>query len=188
MRTASYQTFDKDEILDKIFSFLVTSGLENVSIRELCRGTGLVQGTLYYWFADKESIIIEATEYGLKRVTDDIFRYVFASVGHLDYFFSGCLDLVDKYRRELRFIYQMAASPVYCEKIKCDGKYFFESYDKYAERLAKLLSCDSKKIKTLVRLFASAICNYAIWDDREATQSEIDFIAELLRSEIRATA
>lgn len=39
MRTATYQV-DKDEILDRIFTYLVGHGLENVTIRELGEGHG----------------------------------------------------------------------------------------------------------------------------------------------------
>ena len=39
LRTATYQV-DEAEILDKTFRFLVDHGLENVTIRELCKGTG----------------------------------------------------------------------------------------------------------------------------------------------------
>lgn len=47
MKTATYQ-IDEREILDKIFTYMVKSGLGNISIRELCRGTGLAQGSIYY--------------------------------------------------------------------------------------------------------------------------------------------
>lgn len=74
--TSVSQTADKSAFLERIFPFLVQRGLENVSIRELCKGTGIVQGSLYYWFGDKTNIVCEATEYGLKKVTKEIFEYV----------------------------------------------------------------------------------------------------------------
>ena len=46
MNTATYQTTDKSELSEKVFPYLVKRGLENISIRELCKGTGIVQGTL----------------------------------------------------------------------------------------------------------------------------------------------
>ena len=94
MNTAIFQ--DKRELLKRVFPFLVSRGLENVTIREMCKATGLVQGTLYYWFGDKTSIVCESTEYGLKTVTDKIFRYVFASLNDMPGFFSNCLDEVGK--------------------------------------------------------------------------------------------
>ncbi len=182
MKNITYQKSraDEKEITDKIFSFLVKSGIENVSIREMCRDTGIAQGSLYYWFEDKDSIVCEATEYGLKKVTDEIFSYVFEKIENLPEFFENCLDKIHIHRQELRFIYQMAASPVYGEKIRRDGKYFKSMYDRYAEILAKVLNCAPEKLVPLVYLFISAICDYAIWEDAENTQTEINYIQSLL--------
>lgn len=139
-----------------------------------------MQGSLYYWFTDKTAIICEATEYGLKKVTDEIFEYVFASIGDLPNFFAVCLKKIGKHRKALRFIYQMAASPIYGEKIRSDGKYFKFMYDKYAERLAEIMECDVERLKPLVYLFISAVCDYAIWEDEENAQTEIDYICSIL--------
>ncbi len=180
MKLATYQTKDAKDILDRIFSFLAKSGLENISIRELCRGTGIVQGSLYYWFSDKTTIICEATEYGLHKITDEIFDYVLKSLDNLPEFFQSCLEKIGEYKNELRFIYQMAASPVYGEKIRGDGKIFQNMYDEYALRLAQILHCDSESIKPIVYLFISAVCDYVIWEGVSNAQVEIDFINSIL--------
>ena len=124
MTVASYQKVDEKAVLENVFSFLVKQGLESASIREICKGTGIAQGSLYYWFDDKTTIICEATEYGLKKVTDEIFEYVFSSVDDLKGFFENCLDRISEYKEELRFIYQIVASPKYGERLRKDGKYF----------------------------------------------------------------
>lgn len=87
MKAATYQKTDENYVLDKVFNFLVKQGLENASIREICQGTGIVQGSLHYCFSDKTNILCEATEYGLKKVTDEIFDYVFSSINDLPIFF-----------------------------------------------------------------------------------------------------
>lgn len=182
MNRASEQKEHKDnrEIKDKIFAFMVKCGIENTSIRELCRGTGIAQGSLYYWFSDKDAIICEATEYGLKKVTDEIFSYVFEKINNLPEFFESCLDKISLHRDELRFIYQMASSPVYGEKIRGNGKYFKHMYDRYAMILAEVLECEPEKLTPLVYLFISAICDFAIWNDRQNTQTKISYIQKLL--------
>lgn len=176
MNTAAYQTTDKSELSARIFPYLVERGLENITIREVCRGTGIVQGTLYYWFKDKTGIVCEAAQYGLKTVTDEIFEYVFASLNDLKGFFANCLDEISKYKKELRFIYQLAASPVYGEKIRKTGKDFNFIYDKYTHRLSLLLDCDEQTLKPLVYLFISAVLDYVIWDEKEKSQLELNFI------------
>lgn len=99
MNTAAYQTSDKNELSEKIFPYLVKHGLENITIREMCRETGIVQGTLYYWFGDKTSIVCEATQYGLKTVTDEIFKYVFASLNDLKGFLQIALIMSASIKR-----------------------------------------------------------------------------------------
>lgn len=180
MNTAAYQTTDKSELSARIFPYLVERGLENITIREVCRGTGIVQGTLYYWFKDKTGIVCEAAQYGLKTVTDEIFEYVFASLNDLKGFFANCLDEISKYKKEFRFIYQLAASPVYGEKIRKTGKDFNFIYDKYTHRLSLLLDCDEQTLKPLVYLFISAVLDYVIWDEKEKSQLELNFIYSAL--------
>lgn len=186
MNTAACQITDKSELSEKIFPYLVKRGLENITIRELCKGTGIVQGTLYYWFNDKTAIVCEATEWGLKQVTDQIFEYVFASLNDLRSFFSNCLDEVSKYKKELRFIYQLAASPVYGEKIRADGKDLNFIYDKYTRRLSVMLNCNEQILKPLVYLFISAVLDYVIWDEKEKSQIQLEFIYSTLPEMMKA--
>lgn len=180
MNTAEYQTADKNMFLKKVFPVLVEYGLENITIRELCKKTGIVQGTLYYWFKDKTSIVCEAAQYGLKTFTDEIFDYVFASLDDLRGFFSDCLYEVSKYKKELRFVYQLAASPVYGEKIRADGKELNFIYDKYTRKLSSRLNCDEHTLKPLVYLFISAVLDYVIWDEKEKSQMQLEFIYSVL--------
>lgn len=180
MNTGTYQTTDKSELSERVFPYLVKLGLENISIRELCKGTGIAQGTLYYWFKTKTNIVCETTEWGLKKVTDEIFDYVFASLDDLRGFFSNCIDEISKYKKELCFVYQLAASPVYGEKMRADGKELNFIYDKYIHRLSERLNCDEQTLRPLVYLFISAVLNYVIWDEREKVQTQLEFIYSAL--------
>lgn len=180
MNTGTYQTTDKSELSERVFPYLVKLGLENISIRELCKGTGIAQGTLYYWFKTKTNIVCETTEWGLKKVTDEIFDYVFASLDDLRSFFSNCIDEISKYKKELCFVYQLAASPVYGEKMRADGKELNFIYDKYIHRLSERLNCDEQTLRPLVYLFISAVLNYVIWDEREKVQTQLEFIYSAL--------
>lgn len=179
MKAATHQV-DEKAILDSIFTFFVNRGLENVSIRELSKGTRLAQGSLYYWFGDKTNIICECTEYGLKKVADKIFEYVFENMNDLSWFFSDCLNEIGKYKRELRFIYQMAASPVYGEAIRKKGHDLNFIYDKYTRKLSGILGCDEEILRPLVYLFISAVLDYVIWEEKEKSQFQLDFIYSAL--------
>ena len=184
MKTPVYQA-DRNVILDRVFAYLAQNGLENITIRELCKGTGYVQGSLYYWFGDKTTIICECTEFGLKKVTDKIFRYVFEHIDDLKGLFAGCLDEVGKHKNELRFIYQMAASPVYGDRIRKKGQNFNCIYDDYTHQLSLKFGCNEDRLRPLVYLFISAVLDYVIWDEKEKTQNQLDFIYSILPDVIK---
>lgn len=175
MKTTTHP-IEKEYIFEEIFPFLVEHGLEGISIREMCRGTGVARASLYYWFEDKASIICQATEYGLKKVMDEIFEYAFANFSDLRGFFSNCLDEIDKHREELRFAYQLATSPLYGERIRRDGMNFKFMYDKYTNRLAQIMQCDAEILQPLVYLFISAVLDYIIRQDRDISQIQLEFI------------
>lgn len=179
MKAATYQ-IDEEGILDSTFSYLVKHGLENITIRELCKGTGIAQGSIYYWFSGKQDLIYEAAEYGLRKVVDKIFSYVFSNMKNLRKFFDECLSEINKYKSELRFIYQMAVSPVYGEKIRGKGQDLNLIYDKYVEMLALRLQCSTHELKPLVYLFISAVLDYVVWEDIENTQMQLEFIYSVL--------
>lgn len=174
-------------ILDKLFDYISGHGLENITIRDLCRETGLAQGTLYYWFNDKMSLICEAAEYGLKRAANRIFEYAFSSMNNLRGFFDSCLSEVSRQRDELRFIYQMAASPVYGKRIRENGHELEKMYDRYVEKLAEALDCDPQALQPAVYLFISAVLDYIIWDDTEKTQLQLEFIYRYISNRIPVT-
>ena len=122
----------------------------------------------------------------MKNVTNQIFEYAFASINDLCSFFSNCLDEVSKYKNELRFVYQLAASPVYGEKIRATEKEFNLIYDKYTRRLSALLNCKEQNLKPLVYLFISAVLDYVIWDEREKSQQQLDFIYSVMPEVMKA--
>ena len=179
MRDATYQ-IDEDGILDSTFNYLVKHGLENTTVRELCKYTGIAKGSIYYWFSNKQDLICEAAEYGLKKVVEKIFSYAFSNMENLREFFDDCFSEISKYKNELRFIYQMVASPVYGEKIRSKGQDLNFVYDKYVEMLAVRLQCSEEKLKPIVYLFVSAILDYVMWEDKENAQMQLEFIYFIL--------
>lgn len=183
MKAATYQV-DEEGILDSTFHYLVKHGLENITIRELCKGTGIAQGSIYYWFSGKNELICESTEYGLKKVVDEIFSFVFKNMNNLRKFFDDFLSEIGKYKNELRFIYQMAASPVYGKKMRDRGKALDFIYDKYAKKLAAILKCKPQELQPLVYLFISSYLDYIIWEDEEKTQMQLEFIYTVLTEKL----
>lgn len=172
------------EVLEASFNYLIKHGLENTSMRELCKGTGISSGSMYYWFDSKDDIVIKSAEYGLAQVVDKIFEFALEEMFDMKRFFASLIDEVNKYKLELRFIYQVATSPIYGDTIRNSADSISFIYEKYIMRLSKLAKVPFDDLKPIVFMVIATILDYIVWDDCEFTKGQIDYLYGLLKEKI----
>ncbi len=171
----------KQQILEGTFDFLIKNGLENASIREICKHIGYSRGAIAYYYDKKDDIICAATEYGLRCIADRIFNNFYKDASDIDGFFTDCLDYIDDVKKELRFIYQVASSPVYGDRMHNSNSRFRHNYDDYAKKLAEMSGGDFYEIKPVIYAFAASVVDYAIWQDRYETQIQFNYLCKMLK-------
>lgn len=177
MRSAVYEV-DREDILNKVFFFLAEQGLENTSIREICRKTGIAQGSLYYWFDDKTAILCEAADYGLEQTVDKIFTGIDPDTDT-----PHIIDKIKPYEKQLRFIYQMETSPAYGERMRKKRRDFDFLYSKYAEKLAVIFGCEKERLFAPIYLLTSAVSDYIISGDEEKLAVQIEYIFSSIKKD-----
>ncbi len=171
----------KQKILEGTFDYLIKNGLENASIRNICNHTGFAKGTITHYYYKKDDMICAAAEYGLKCISDKIFKNFYNDASDIDGFFNTCLDYIDNVKNELRFIYQVASSPVYGERIHNSNFRFRHSYDDYARKLADMSGGSFDDIQPIIYSFAATVIDYAIWQDRKETQIQLNYLCKMLK-------
>ncbi len=175
----------KQRILEGTFDYLIKHGLENASIRNICNHTGFAKGTITHYFYRKDDMICAAAEHGLKCISDRIFKNFYNDASDIDRFFNTCLEYIDEVKKELRFIYQVASSPVYGE-IMHNSKYRFRhAYDDYARKLADMSGGSFDDIQPVIYSFAATIVDYAIWQDKVETQEQLNYLCKILKFGMR---
>ena len=166
MRWKSENTIRQD-FLRRSFAYLTEYGLETMSLRDLCKKTGISTGSIYYWFEDKEKLVIEASEFGLDEIAKQLFEKVNASIGDIDRLFAEMPAVIDSFCGELRFVQQVATSPLYGERMRLKSEKLVEQYDAYAAQLAEKSGGNAEEMKTLVYDFAAAASEYVVWGDKK---------------------
>lgn len=175
MRKPKYRE-NRIDILQSSFDYLTKSGLENISMRDLCNGIGISIGSVYYWFENKEQLIVETAEYGLLKVSDDIFSHVLTALDDIHSSFEICMDKIEEHRDSLRYIYQLACSPVYSKLLRNMCSNLEPIYHEYAVKLSKELDMSVERALPLVYLFVSAVLDFAVWGNKEQTSVQLDYI------------
>lgn len=62
----------RDDVLEAAAALFATKGYAATSIRDIAQLVGLMSGSLYYHFASKEEILLEAHAKGVAQVTDAV--------------------------------------------------------------------------------------------------------------------
>lgn len=186
MREPSMNNIQKDEILKKCFDYFVQQGLESISMRKMCEETGMAMSSIYYWFGNKDGAIMNATEYGLNRVAEIIFEFVYKYIDNLECTIMIFPEFIMKYKEQLRFIYQVVTSYKYGNDIRMMANKLSEVYEHYAETIAYHFKCSKFEVLPYVYLFVSAVLDYVIWHDKQKMEVELSCIYNAMNKVIKS--
>lgn len=167
--------------MDLCFDTFCKSGLENTSMEKLAEACGVTNAALVYYFGTKDNIIIESTARCMARVEDDFMARAPTSFGDIERFLREMPYVTaELHGAKYRFMYQVYASPQYREY----GKAFFEGvnvrYRQYAELLAPKLGLPVELIQGMTYLFVRACVHYALFEDEEYLQLQLNAIRAAL--------
>ena len=173
--------------LETCFDVFCENGLENTSLKMLAESCGVTNGTLLYYFGSKDGIVTEATAHCMARVEDDFMANAPTSFADIERFLREMPYLTAKlHGAKYRFMYQVYASPKYREH----GKAFFSGvnirYCKYAELLSGKLGMPADFIQGMTYTFVRACVHYALFEDEEYLQLQLNAIRASLRAFITA--
>jgi len=170
----------KEEIMEKCFRCLVENGLEKTTTRIISNYTGLTSSSLYYWFEDKDRIVLQSTRYGLDQIIEDMFTVVYTYLNDLSSIFDKVIECARLHRGELRFIYQVATSPQYGEELRELAITIPEAIDSFSIVLAERLKCDNERLRRIVHLTISVILNDIVWEKSCESQIQYEVLYQML--------
>lgn len=173
------------EFLEPSFKYLVKNGLENTSVRDLCKVMNISYGSIYYWFKGKDDIYISVVKYGTEKVADELFKMAFETMQNPRVFFDSFLESIEKYKNELKLIFQVASSPVYGERMREKVESFKEVYEIYIEKLAKITGCAPKEMEPIVYMLISVLVDFVVWEDYEVSKMQLEYLYNILDKQIK---
>ena len=172
----------KSDFIKSSFEYMVKVGLENTSVRDLCRETKISSGSMYYWFDGKDDIYISAAKYGVGYVVDEIFKYIFKSMKSIDLFFDNFISEIDKYKNELRLVFQITTSPVFGPRMREKAEDFKVIYEDYINKLGQFLGCGAEKMEPIIYMLISVTVDYVTWEDTPVTRMQLDFLKQTVKN------
>lgn len=174
------------EFLETCFDTFCENGLENTSMQMLSEACGVTNAALVYYFGTKDNIVIESTAHCMAKVEDDFMAKAPTSFEDIERFLREMPYLTAKlHGAKYRFMYQVYASPKYREQ----GKEFFQGvnvrYHNYAQLLSGKLGMPVDFIQGMIYLFVRSCVHYAMFEDEEYLNLQLNAIRASLRAFIK---
>lgn len=170
----------KNVILKQCFECIVEYGIEKVSIKAFSKATGMTASSLYYWFKDKNEIVLDSTEYGIKVITDVFFEHAMEHILRIDEISQEFQELAKHYQSYLKTIFQIVASPQYGDEVTQLSKHITVLYDTYAKKMVGKLGLSYSNARTIVDLFISSIMDCTLWNEWEKLSRELELLLSLV--------
>ena len=179
MRSQTIKDIEK-EFLEPSFQYLVKNGLENTSVRDLCKAMGISYGSIYYWFEGKDDIYTSVVEYGIGKVATKLFNALFEKAHDPELFFNTFLNDIDNYIEELRLVFQFATSIEYGKVLRKKTEEFKDVYQKYIEELSAISGVSPEDMAPIIYMLISILVDYVVWQDRPVSEMQLKFLYKVM--------
>lgn len=160
----------RNRIVAVAYSLFIKRGLEKVSVRDIAGLTEMNINSIYYYFRTKAEIVICCVEYGLDRVSKQIFDLAKSGDLKEDRFLSKILDCSLETKEEMCWCYQVITSPNYNWLMKDIVISVRKRYSKYIDDLARKNNCQSKYFKLLINMSVLVVKDYIITEDKNCKE------------------
>ena len=124
----------KQELMVACFDGFAELGLHGTGIRTLAKHCGYTTSMIYTYFNDLDDLIIQSTEYCMRKVEDDFMAKAPTDIEDLWRFINEIpYWTAEKHGKKYRLMYQVYTHPKYIEH----GRKFFAGVDKRYTEYAK---------------------------------------------------
>lgn len=183
MREPAEQEVRKDVVLRKCFECLTEKGIEAVTIKDFSEATGMASSSIYYWFEDKDEIVLDAVKWGLDDNVKALFDYAFNHTDDLEKACEGIKKLAQQKKTHFRLVFQVTTSPQYGERIRKYSEKLDSCYQEYTEILSKKLNINFDELYPFVKLFISVLIDCIIWDSWDEFELETKYMLKIIKNQ-----
>lgn len=176
MREPVEREVNRDEVLKKAFTCLMENGLEKTSTRLLSEYTGLKTSSLYYWFKDKDELIVDATEFGLDLIAKKSLELAMQNKDDVSKFCKEFAVAFREYSKSLKLIIHVASSPTYSEIMIGKNGNLEKLYHDFTIKISNHLNVDYDKLRPLINLFVATVTNCAVWEQWEQFEEQVKYL------------
>lgn len=175
----------KQEVLSICLDTFIRNGLYETSIRDLSKALNLQTGAIYWWFKDKDDVVVACAEEAAIRLEDTLITPALKDMRDPDRLMSRLKDRADEMRPTMKFFASVCACSRYEERLQPVLDRLAERYEKYAQCFADALHCTFDEVSPYVYFAITTITDYMIFGEAAYINPQIKLIKSALKGFLR---
>ncbi len=166
----------KDEIIDRCLSTFMKNGLAETTTRDMCKDLHMNTSAVYYYFKDKDEMVLACAEEAKKRIERDLFGI---AINDLDYPERLAEDLHNRavaMRPLMKFFVSVCASPRYEDAVHPLLDKLGDRYKFYVNQFAVKLGSTPEEVAPYVYIVINTMLSYMLFGKENFVAPQLELV------------
>lgn len=172
----------KKEVVNICLDHFIENGLAETSTRSLSSALQLQNAGLYYYFESKDEAVILCAEEAVVRLENNLIYPAVKDIVAPDIMIKRLRSRAGEMAPTMRFFASVCTSMRYKNEMKLLLDRVAGRYAVYVAKVTSALSCDKNEIVPYVHMAITAVVNYMIFDEETLIQSQLEIVADKIKS------
>ena len=172
----------RNEIIDACLNMFIEKGLMKTTSRDLGRAVDMQSSALYYYFKNKDEIVVACAEEAGIRLEDALISPIFKSLDAKGDF----MDMTTLNAKELapmmQFFTQVCTTHIYRQAMQPVLDRMKKRHSEYAARFAQKLECRTEQVAPYLYSCVAIVSNYMIFGEEFYYEEPLRLLAEAVKT------
>lgn len=172
----------KKEIIDTCLKKFMEKGLYQTSARDLGNALNMQSSALYYYFKNKDEIVVACAEEAGFRLENILILPVLECLDHEENYRPLIEEKMAETTPMMRFFAQVCTSVEYRETMQPIIDRMKKRHEGYSVRIAEKYQCEPEELAPYLCACVAIVSNYMIFGESFYYEKPIELIVKAVRS------
>ncbi len=170
----------KKEIINTCLQTFVDNGLIEISMRDLGAACNMDAAGIYYYFKNKDELVVACAEEATVRIEDELFGTALADIANPEKLVKDLDEKAVAMRSLLQFFISVCVSKKYSDQLKEVRYRQGDRYRYYIRKIAEKLECDYDDVAPLAYIVSNTMFSYMIFDPENFSAPQLRTVYDAL--------
>ncbi len=170
----------KQEIVNVCLETFMKNGLAHTSTRDLSAALNMNNAVVFYYFKNKDDIVIACAEEATIRIERDLIGVALNDIEDPEKLMRDLRVRADKMRPLMKFFVSVCACEKYDDAIQRMLDNLTHRYDDYANKFAEVLCCTPEEVAPYVYTGINTMLSYMLFGKKTFSAPQIGLVKNAL--------